>query len=57
MYETLEAFQEFANQKLKAGKLPVVVTFIPIRADPLLSKIAAIYLTGEKCEGADPQLL
>src|SRR5271165_167860 len=33
MYETLEAFQKFVNQKLKTGKLQVGVTFIPMRAD------------------------
>jgi membrane-bound lytic murein transglycosylase MltF len=33
MYETLQAFQKFVNQKLKTGKLPVSVTFIPMRAD------------------------
>jgi membrane-bound lytic murein transglycosylase MltF len=33
MYEALDAFQKFVNQKLKTGKLPVSVTFIPMRAD------------------------
>jgi ABC-type amino acid transport substrate-binding protein len=33
MYETLEEFQKFANQKFKTGKLPITVAFIPMRAD------------------------
>src|SRR5208283_3904344 len=33
MYEALEEFQKFANQKLKTGKLDVKVTFIPMRVD------------------------
>jgi membrane-bound lytic murein transglycosylase MltF len=33
MYEALDAFQKFVNQKLKTRKLPVSVTFIPMRAD------------------------
>jgi membrane-bound lytic murein transglycosylase MltF len=33
MYEALEEFQKFANQKLKTGKLDIKVTFIPMRAD------------------------
>jgi membrane-bound lytic murein transglycosylase MltF len=33
MYETLEEFQKFANQKLKTGKLNVKVTFLPMRID------------------------
>ncbi len=33
MYETLEEFQKFANQKLKTGKLGVKVTFLPVRVD------------------------
>jgi membrane-bound lytic murein transglycosylase MltF len=33
MYETLEEFQKFVNQKLKTRKLPVSVAFIPMRAD------------------------
>src|SRR5271157_3213902 len=33
MYEALEEFQKFVNQKLKTGKLDVKVTFIPMRAD------------------------
>src|SRR5271166_2599628 len=33
MYEALEEFQKFANQKLKTGKLDVKITFIPMRVD------------------------
>jgi membrane-bound lytic murein transglycosylase MltF len=33
MYEALEEFQKFANQKLKTGKLQVKVTFLPMRVD------------------------
>jgi membrane-bound lytic murein transglycosylase MltF/predicted small lipoprotein YifL len=33
MYEALEEFQKFANQKLKTGKLNVKVTFLPVRPD------------------------
>jgi membrane-bound lytic murein transglycosylase MltF len=33
MYEALDAFQKFVNQKLKTGKLPITVAFIPMRAD------------------------
>jgi len=35
MYEALEEFQKFANQKLKTGKLDVKVTFIPMRVDQI----------------------
>ena len=35
MYEALEEFQKFANQKLKTGKLNVKVTFLPMRADQI----------------------
>ncbi len=35
MYEALQEFQKFANQKLKTGKLPVTVTFLPVRMDQL----------------------
>jgi membrane-bound lytic murein transglycosylase MltF len=35
MYETLEEFQKFVNQKLKTGKLPIEVTFLPMRADQI----------------------
>ncbi len=33
MYEALEEFQKFANQKLKTGKLNVKVSFLPVRVD------------------------
>ncbi len=33
MYEALEEFQKFVNQKLKTGTLDVKVTFIPLRPD------------------------
>jgi membrane-bound lytic murein transglycosylase MltF len=35
MYEALEEFQKFANQKLKTGKLQVKVTFLPMRIDQI----------------------
>jgi membrane-bound lytic murein transglycosylase MltF len=35
MYETLAEFQKFVNQKLKTGKLPVTVTFLPMRSDQI----------------------
>jgi membrane-bound lytic murein transglycosylase MltF len=35
MYEALEEFQRFANQKLNTGKLTVKVTFLPMRLDQL----------------------
>jgi len=35
MYETLDEFQKFVNQKLKTGKLPIRVTFLPMRADQI----------------------
>ena len=35
MYEALEEFQKFANQKLKTGKLQVKVTFLPMRIDQM----------------------
>jgi membrane-bound lytic murein transglycosylase MltF len=35
MYEALEEFQKFANQKLKTGKLQVRVTFLPMRVDQI----------------------
>ncbi len=35
MYEAMEEFQKFANQKLKSGKLDVKVTFIPMRVDQI----------------------
>ena len=31
MYEALEEFQKFANDKLKTGKLKVKVTFLPVQ--------------------------
>ncbi|MGC1299776.1 MAG: hypothetical protein WA869_32525, partial [Alloacidobacterium sp.] len=35
MYEAVEEFQKFANQKLKSGKLQVKVTFLPMRVDQI----------------------
>ncbi len=35
MYEALEEFQKFVNQKLKTGKLQVKVTFLPMRVDQI----------------------
>lgn len=35
MYEALEEFQKFVNQKLKTGKLDVKVTFLPMRVDQI----------------------
>ena len=35
MYEALDEFQKFANQKLKTGKLQVKVTFLPMRLDQI----------------------
>ena len=35
MFEALEEFQKFANQKLKTGKLQVRVTFLPMRIDKI----------------------
>jgi membrane-bound lytic murein transglycosylase MltF len=32
-YESLQEFEKFANQKLKTGKLPVRVVFLPMRPD------------------------
>lgn len=34
-YEALQEFEKFANQKLKTGKLPVKVVFLPMRPDQL----------------------
>ena len=31
--ESLDEFEKFANQKLKTGKLPVRVVFLPMRPD------------------------
>lgn len=33
MYEALDEFQKFANQKLKTGTLNIKVTFLPMRVD------------------------
>ena len=35
MYEAMEEFQKFVNQKLKTGKLDVKVTFLPMRVDQI----------------------
>jgi membrane-bound lytic murein transglycosylase MltF len=35
MYESMAEFEKFANQKLKTGKLPLKVTFLPVRIDQL----------------------
>jgi membrane-bound lytic murein transglycosylase MltF len=35
MYEAMEEFQKFANQKLKTGTLNIKVTFLPMRADQI----------------------
>ena len=35
MYEALEEFQKFANEKLKTGKLNIKVTFLPMRVDQI----------------------
>jgi len=35
MYEALQEFQKFVNQKLKTGKLNITVTFIPMRPDEI----------------------
>ncbi|MFZ0795033.1 MAG: transporter substrate-binding domain-containing protein [Candidatus Korobacteraceae bacterium] len=40
MYEALEEFQKFVNQKLKTGKLQVKVTFIPMRVDQIEAALA-----------------
>ncbi len=40
MYEALEEFQKFANQKLKTGKLQVKVSFLPMRADQVEAALA-----------------
>ena len=34
-YEALQEFEKFVNQKLKTGKLPVKVVFLPMRPDQL----------------------
>jgi membrane-bound lytic murein transglycosylase MltF len=35
MYETLAEFQKFVNKKLKTGKLPTTITFLPMRSDQI----------------------
>jgi membrane-bound lytic murein transglycosylase MltF len=40
MYEALQEFQKFANQKLKTGRVPMTVTFIPLRMDQLESALS-----------------
>src|SRR5271169_4763247 len=40
MYEALEEFQKFANQRLKTGKLQVKVTFLPMRGDQIEAPLA-----------------
>lgn len=40
MYEALQEFQKFANQKLKTGKQQVTVTFLPMRIDQLESALS-----------------
>ena len=35
MYETLAEFQKFVNKKLKTGKLPITITFLPMRSDQI----------------------
>lgn len=34
-YEALQAFEKFVNQKMKTGKVPVNVVFLPMRPDQL----------------------
>lgn len=34
-YEALQEFQKFVNHKLKTGKLPITVDFLPVRPDQL----------------------
>ena len=38
-YEALEEFQKFVNQKMKPGKLPVNVVYLPMRPDQLESAL------------------
>ncbi len=40
IYETLEEFQKFVNQKLKSGTLRVTITFIPMRNDRIEGALA-----------------
>ena len=35
MYETLLGYQKFVNKKLKTGKLPITITFLPMRSDQI----------------------
>jgi membrane-bound lytic murein transglycosylase MltF len=35
MYETLNEFQKFVNQKLKTGKIPMTISYLPMRADQI----------------------
>ncbi len=41
MYEALEEFQKFANDKLKTGKLKVKVTFLPVSPDQIEAALHA----------------
>ena len=41
MYEALEEFQKFTNQKLKTGKLNIKVTFLPMRVDQIEAALTA----------------
>src|SRR5215469_11496468 len=34
-FESLQEFEKFANQKLRTGKLPIRVVFLPVRPDQL----------------------
>ena len=45
MYEALEEFQKFANQKLKTGTLHVKVTFLPMRADQIEAALTKAWET------------
>jgi membrane-bound lytic murein transglycosylase MltF len=40
MYETLAEFQKFVNKKLKTGKLPITITFLPMRSDQIEKALA-----------------
>ena len=40
-YEALQEFQKFVNKKLKTGKLPIKVTFLPVRPDQLESGLTS----------------
>jgi membrane-bound lytic murein transglycosylase MltF len=40
MYETLAEFQKFANQKLKTGKLPLTISYLPMRSDQIEKSLA-----------------